>query len=83
MSTGLPQGHPIVAFLVARAAEVSRADAEKLEEIAILKHYGVLDQPTGTYSCVSGCPGTYPCAPIRQAAARFANHPNYDEAWRP
>jgi hypothetical protein len=83
VTTGLPQGHPIVGFLLARAREVGRAEAEKLEEIAVLDHYGVLDQATGTYRCVSDCPGPYPCQPIRQAAARFAEHPDYDESWRP
>ena len=82
MTTGVPQGHPIVAFLVARAREVGRVQAEKLEEIAILDHYGCRDHPTDPYYCVGDCRGPYPCAPIREAAARFADHPDYDESWR-
>jgi hypothetical protein len=82
VTTGIPRGHPIVAFLVARSNEVGRAAGEKLEEIAVLDHYGRQDHADDPYHCPTCGPG-YPCAPIRQAAARFANHPDYDESWRP
>lgn len=82
MTTGIPRGHPIARFLYARSYEVSRVEAERLEEIAVLVHCGVRDHPDDPWYCRTCGPG-YPCAPIRQAAARFADHPDYDESWRP
>lgn len=83
MTTGLPESHPIVTFVLARAREVGRADAERLEQIAVIDHFGRRDHPSGPYHCVSQCSGGYPCTPIRRAAAAFAEHPDYRPEWRP
>lgn len=82
VTTGLPLAHPIATFVFARSYEVGRFEAERLEEIAVLDHHGRWDYVDAAYSCETCGPG-YPCAPIRQAAARFADHPDYDESWRP
>jgi hypothetical protein len=75
-------------FLLARIAEdegspptCSRvlADCEAKRRI-VERHRSKPD--TGGWYC-AGCGDDWPCEDLRDLASVYADHPDYDEAWRP
>ena len=63
--------------LHAREAEANRRIVGLHRRNEVLADLGILIE------CLEGCIGAYPCETIRALALPYADHPDYDEKWRP
>jgi hypothetical protein len=69
----------------AMAGHIARHDpARVLADVAAKRAIAALHPDSGWNSeCQAGCIEGWPCRTLLYLAAPYADHPDYDEAWRP